>query len=260
MADSGLRVHLASGSRAEDAGYQTAADIALLCAQAGIEYRLIGGLAVSLIHAAHGSPGDLPARQTADADLGAEDHAVAARGLDALLLEQGYRQTQGNRFVKGEGVRARTIDILIPSTGGQLATNVPCGPLTVDAIPGLRLALTTDSLLLALSVRLSTGETLETNLHLPQVISAIVLKAYAFAARSTERDLLDLWKLLETAWNAGITAADWHPVHAQKRDALRHLEQRVIPATSAAGTIARTRGWPHERIAALARQHVPALG
>ena len=124
--------------------------------------------------------------------------------------------------------------------------------------PGLRLALTTDSLLLALSVRLSTGETLETNLHLPQVISAIVLKAYAFAARSTERDLLDLWKLLETAWNAGITAADWHPVHAQKRDALRHLEQRVIPATSAAGTIARTRGWPHERIAALARQHVPA--
>ena len=136
MADSGLRVHLASGSRAEDAGYQTAADIALLCAQAGIEYRLIGGLAVSIIHAAHGAPGDLPTRQTADDDLGAEDHAVAARGLDALLLEQGYRQTQGNRFVKGEGVRARTIDILIPSTGGQLATNVPCGPLTVDAIPG----------------------------------------------------------------------------------------------------------------------------
>lgn len=161
MADSGLRVYLASGSRAEDAGYQTAADIALLCAQAGIEYRLIGGLAVSLVHAAHGSPGDLPARQTADADLGADDHAVAASGLDALLLEQGYRQAQGNRFVKGDGAQARAIDILIPSAGGQLTTNVPCGPLTVDAIPGLRLALTTNPQPLSLTVRLSTGETLE---------------------------------------------------------------------------------------------------
>ena len=258
MADSGLRVHLASGSRAEDAGYQTAADIALLCAQAGIEYRLIGGLAVSLVHAAHGSPGDLPARQTADADLGADDHAVAASGLDALLLEQGYRQAQGNRFVKGDGAQARAIDILIPSAGGQLTTNVPCGPLTVDAIPGLRLALTTNPQPLSLTVRLSTGETLETNLHLPQTIPAIVLKAYAFGARSAERDLLDLWKLLETARSAGINAADWRPVHAQKQDALRHLERSVIPATSVAGNIARARGWPHERIAALARQHVSA--
>lgn len=242
MAESVRRVHLASGSLAEDAGYHAAADIALLCAERGIEYRLVGGLAVALIHATHGAPGEVPPRQTADADLGAEGHIVAESGLDVGLLEQGYRRIEGNRFVKGGGDLARVIDVLVPTMGDRIATNVPCGPLTVDAVPGLRLALSTEPLPLSLSVLLSTGETVETRVDLPQVIPAIVLKAYAFAARSSERDLLDLWKLLEVTRSAGTTVMDWQPVHAQKRDAIRHLYQRVVPATSVGASIARGRG------------------
>lgn len=260
VAEQDQHVQLASGSLAEDSGYRTAADIALLCGDLGVPYRLIGGLAVSLIHAAHGAPGDVPPRQTADADLGAEDHVVAEGGLDVRLLSQGYRQTEGNRFVKGEGDEERVIDVLIPATGGHLTTNVTCGPLTVDAIPGLRLALTTDPLHLSLTVALSTGEPLSTRLAVPAVIPAIVLKAYAFAARSSERDLLDLWKLLESARSAGVTHADWDPVHAQKRDALRHLYRAVVPPGGVAANIARRRRWPHHRIAALVRAHAPEPG
>lgn len=259
MSEPVRHAHLASASLAEDAGYQTAADIALLCAELGIQYRLIGGLAVALIHAAHGAPGEVPSRQTADADLGAEDHIVAESGLDVRLLGQGYRRTEGNRFVKGEGDLARVIDVLVPAMGDRIATNVPCGPLTVDAIPGLRLALSTEPLPLSVSVLLSTGETLNTSVDLPQVIPAIVLKAYAFAARSHERDLLDLWKLFETAHSVGIRVADWQPVHAQKRDAIRRLHQRVVPATGVGANIARDRGWPHQRIAALVHQYIPAI-
>lgn len=167
MADAARQVQLASGSRAEDAGYGTVADLSRLCSDLQIEYRLVGGLAVALIHAAHGSPGEVPARQTADADLGADENVVAESRLGTELQRQGYQQKEGN---------------------------------------------------------------------------------------------LDLWKLLETALSLGITAADWPPVHAQKRDALRHLQERVIPAASVAANIARGKGWPHQRIAALARQHVAALG
>lgn len=127
-------------------------------------------------------------------------------------------------------------------------------------MPGLRLALSTEPLPLCLDVVLSTGEPLEVDLCLPQVIPAIVLKAYAFASRSGEHDLLDLWKLLETARSLGIAAADWQPVRAQKRDAIRLLEQRVVPATSVGAEIARRRGWPHQRIAALVRSHVAPPG
>lgn len=103
MADPGRHVHLVSGSRAEDVGYQTAADTALLCAEARIDYRLIGGLSVSLIHAAQRAPGEVPPRLTADVDLGADDRMVAESGLDVRLLRRGYRMTHGNRFVKEEG-------------------------------------------------------------------------------------------------------------------------------------------------------------
>jgi hypothetical protein len=250
-------LNLVSGSLAEDAGYQAAADIAVVCADLGIEYRLIGGLASALIHAAHGAPGDVPPRQTADADLGADDLIVAAAGLKARLLAQGYRRSHGNRFVAGEGDATRTIDVLVPAPGPRLLGNISCGPLVVDAIPGLRLAFAVEPLTLSLAVRLSTGAPLVASVEVPQVIPALVLKAYAFAARITDRDLLDLWRLLETAHALGLTSEDWRPIHAQKRDALPHLESLVLPAASVGANIARRQRWPHPRIAALARAQIP---
>ncbi|MCK0110547.1 hypothetical protein MWU75_00085 [Ornithinimicrobium sp. F0845] len=114
-----LALHLASGSLAEDAGYLTSADIASVALGLGLDYRLVGGLAVSMLHAAHGSPGDVPPRQTADADVGMDHHIVTSDGLVQGLGELDYVQTEGNRFVKGAGDEARVIDVLVPTVGGR---------------------------------------------------------------------------------------------------------------------------------------------
>lgn len=250
-------VHIASGSLAEDAGYRTAADLAALASQTGLTYRLVGGLAVSLLHSAHGAPGDLPLRLTADADLGTEDHVLVTSGLTDELRELGYRQTEGNRFVRDGTEHPRVIDILIPTIGDRLETNITRGDLTVDAVPGLRLALDDPPVIVALTTTLSSGETLSVDLALPGIIPAIVLKAYAFNARVAERDLRDLWKLLEIAHSLELVPADWSPMSAQKRDAARVLHARVAPPSSVGATMARRYGLAHARIAALVQAHVP---
>ena len=61
---------LIAASRAEEAGYLALADIARLAEQTGIDYRIVGGLMVSLHVAASGA--DDPAlRQTLDAETAA---------------------------------------------------------------------------------------------------------------------------------------------------------------------------------------------
>lgn len=168
---------MVSGSRAEDAGYRTAADVALVAAQTNLAYRLVGGLAVSLLHAAHGSPGETRPRLTADADLGVDDKIVAEVGLAEVLRGLGYQQSEGNRFIHGAAADQRVIDVLIPTVGDRLQTNVTRGDLVLDAVPGLGLALDTPPMVVSLSVWLSTGESLDTTLHLPDVIPALSLKA-----------------------------------------------------------------------------------
>ena len=250
-------VSLISGSAAEDASHRTAVDIAVAATQANLPYRLIGGLAVSILHAAFGSPGEVPHRLTADADLGVDDQILVGSDVGRVLEELGYTQVEGNRFIHGSGVSQRTIDVLVPTMGDHLVTNIPVGPLRVDAVPGLRLALDTPPLTVALTAVLSSGEALSADLSLPGVVPATVLKAYAFAARSEPRDLLDLWKLLEVAHLLGLSFDDWEPMRAQKRDAALVLHDRVGSRPSVGATMSRRHGWPHARLAALVQTQVP---
>ena len=64
-------VALVSTSRAQEAGYLAARDVQDLAERAGLQYRLVGGIAVSLLTWVHGAADRVPARDTADADLGA---------------------------------------------------------------------------------------------------------------------------------------------------------------------------------------------
>jgi len=118
-------VSLISGSAAEDASHRTAVDIAVAATQANLPYRLIGGLAVSILHAAFGSPGEVPHRLTADADLGVDDQILVGSDVGRVLEELGYTQVEGNRFIHGSGVSQRTIDVLVPTVGDHLVTNIP---------------------------------------------------------------------------------------------------------------------------------------
>lgn len=99
--------------------------------------------------------------------------------------------------------------MLAPSYIGRLQPNQPHGELVVDEVPGLNLALARDGTPITVEVTLTSGHTVTTTLMLPDVVSAICLKAYAYAGRLTARDAVDLWRLLEAAYAAGITADIW---------------------------------------------------
>jgi hypothetical protein len=73
-------IELGSTSRAGDAGYLAAADVAAIAAELDIDYRLIGGNAVSLLAAVHGVTDLVPGRETADADFAAGYQVVADPG------------------------------------------------------------------------------------------------------------------------------------------------------------------------------------
>ena len=82
-------VRLHSFGRASDAAYLAAADITKLAADLQMDYRLVGGNAVTLLVAAHGVTTQVPGRETADADLGLGHRIVAdPRLLPALVVRR----------------------------------------------------------------------------------------------------------------------------------------------------------------------------
>jgi hypothetical protein len=213
------RLVLTSAGRASDAAFLAAADLAAVAAELDAPYRLVGGNAVTLLVAVHGVTDLVPGRETADADFGATYPVVADPRLVVALLERGYQQQSGNRFARthtlpvlGGGTAPSwhlVVDVLAPSYEGRLLTNRPHGELVVDEVPGLNLALARPATQVAVEVQLTSGHDLVTDLVLPDVVSAICLKAYAYAGRFTDRDAVDLWRLLEAALAAGVTAASW---------------------------------------------------
>jgi hypothetical protein len=251
---------LASTGRASDAGHLAAADLAVVADRLSVDYRLIGGNAVTLLGAHHGVGDLVPPRETADADFGAAHDVVADPRLPAALADLGYRRTSGNRFSRAHADAAGeldvTIDVLAPSAAGRLRGNQAHGALLVDEVPGLSLALARPSTALEVEVRLTSGIALTAALDLPDVVSALCLKAYAYSGREQQRDALDIWRLLEAASAAGVRAADW-PHDAAAGDAARILHTR-FGRPMARGLADATRSRPHQtRIRALVTRVVP---
>lgn len=219
-------VTLSSTSRATDAGYRAATDMAEIARRLGVAYRLVGGNAVSLLTAVHDVGGLVPARDTADADFAAHYDVVGDPRLPAALTEQGYRQVAGNRFTRIDLASGDelAVDVLAPSFTSRLRANRPHGSLLVDEVPGVAFALARPATVVAAEVVLTSGPPLRTELHLPDVVAALCLKAYAYAGRWQRRDALDVWRLLEAAHAAGARAADW-PTSATPRDAAAILRR-----------------------------------
>jgi hypothetical protein len=134
------QVALVSTSRANDAAYRAAAEMAEIASRLGAEYRLVGGNAVSLLTAVHRVTALVPARDTADADFAAAYDVVGDPRLPAALAEQGYRQVAGNRFTRPDVTSGAelTVDVLAPSfphaygpigsTGASSSTRFPASP------------------------------------------------------------------------------------------------------------------------------------
>jgi hypothetical protein len=81
-----VRLSLLSTSRSGDAGYLAAKDLAEIAATLEVDYRLVGGNAVSLLVAASGAASTVPGRETADADFGAAFEVIGDPRLPAVGL------------------------------------------------------------------------------------------------------------------------------------------------------------------------------
>lgn len=72
---------LSSPSAATDSAWRAAFDISQIAAQLAVKYRLVGGISVTLLTHHYGVDDQLPARETADADMGAPHYVCADDGL-----------------------------------------------------------------------------------------------------------------------------------------------------------------------------------
>lgn len=213
-------LHIVSDSRAYDAAIRALVDAAEVAT--GLDaWLIVGGHMVNLHVLRSGV--DRPARMTRDADLAVELLALRDGALLTRLRELGYRNTMSaNRFDLATPAGTAAIDVLVPSYSHRHRPNMDGGSIAVDGFPVLNLALARQPLVLDLAATLTAGDSLRARVHIPDVVSAIAIKAFAYAERFAARDAEDLASLLEVADATGLAAADW-PDQRTFTAAARHL-------------------------------------
>ena len=200
---------LYSPSSATDSAWRAASDIADIAAQLGVKYRLVGGISVTLLTHHYGVDDQVPARETADADMGAPRYVCGDDQLVAAMSQRGYSRTEGNRFVRKDRDHARTIDILGPSHSTRIETNEKVGDLSIDMVPGLHTALKLDPAEVDVRAVLRDGTHMDLHLLLPDIHGALVMKSLAYRGRFEARDAADVWRLLVAAQAAGFSPDQW---------------------------------------------------
>jgi hypothetical protein len=249
------RLSLLSTSNAQDAGYLALADVAALAGGLRLEFRIVGGHMVSLLVNAY-EASRAPARETADADMGATFDVFADERLRPAILKHGYEAVAGNRFSRTDAVgRELVIDLLAPSYSGKHQPNQTHGDFVLDEVPGLSLALALPALVLDVEIELRAGQRLSFDVPVPPPVPALAIKAVAYRSRLLDKDAVDIWRLLEVAARAGVTPADWEPP-GTRTDARRVLHE-YFGRRNAPGTVAAARADEiRTRIAYLAMTHV----
>lgn len=224
-------VALVSTSRAADGGFHALADLAAIAATLDIQHRIVGGHMVTILARVHGVADQVPHRETLDADFGATPEVIAESGLVQALRDRDYTTPDySNRFVRTHqdplGSVDLAIDVLAPTYGsGNRVRSMACGDLTVDAIPGLALALTRPAIETVIAVRLfAGGGSITTKVAVPDLASALCLKAFSYAGRCSDRDSLDLYRLMVAAEAAGLRPEAW-PTNSDGRRAAAILRE-----------------------------------
>ncbi len=146
------RLVLGATSLADEAAFVALSDLVGVVGDgSGVQYRLIGGIMVSL-HAQRWRLGPLLYRQTGDADLGVPPAVLRNTKIVARLQDLGYERVAGNRFerplnphtlpeaYKGTD-RVAAIDLLVPAYTSRARDNVQVGELQTTEVRGLALAL-----------------------------------------------------------------------------------------------------------------------
>ena len=196
MSDFRAQVHIVSTSNAADRGFLALADFAAARLPED-SYRVIGGHMVQLLQHVYPLDG-WQLRGTADADAGMEPRALVAGGqqLHQHMLGLGYELEKGNRYSKSLIQGRLDVDILVPSfDGNHHCTEI--GGRGFDSIPGLHLAIAANAVIVQATVVSTSGETIEFTVPIPDVETAVVLKALAWRSRYADKDVTDLATLFE---------------------------------------------------------------
>jgi hypothetical protein len=246
------RLVLGAASLADEATFVALSDLAAIVGEnPDVEYRLIGGVMVSL-HAQRWRLGPLLYRQTADADLGVPPAVLRDTEILARLRELGYRKVAGNRFERrldsptplttGKGSeRVAAIDVLVPAYTSRARDNVPVGELQTTEVRGLALALNRPPVRASLRMGMLDGKTMLTaDVLLPDEHSTLVLRAYAWHARGEGKDAVDLWRALEIASTAGVTLQAMISEDAVRASEL--VREAFVSPGTAVDALASTRG------------------
>lgn len=190
-----IRVHAISNSDALGYLGQQAISTAVSPEDA---YRIVGGHMVRLLLEVYPTPRATP-RSTLDADAAVGDIEMVGP-LSESLRAQDFVKSGGNVFLKqAEGEQQIEINLLLPRLDrapGIRPRHVP-GIGQVDSLPELHLVMQSDPLHLDVTAILLDGQAIEYRTRIPDVEAAIILKAHAWKARRTEKDLADLHSLLE---------------------------------------------------------------
>lgn len=254
-------IAVSSHSNAADAGYMALKDLAE--AAQGVNYRVIGGHMVQMLARAFPAP-DAIERFTMDADAGIENPVAAGLDLHERLLERGYSAVRGNHYRLGTHELAPRIDLLVPGEAGEGQSEH--GGRGFDVAPGLRLALAADPVVISVQALLSTGSRHRFTVLVPTVEAAVVMKTLVRQRRIIDRDIADLYSLLEVAHAHRGAGFPWKlagdTAHRGSRlDTARVLYQ-LVNAIERGQPVTGNSGVVGFRLAALIRGLVaePALG
>lgn len=261
------RLTVTARSFAEDAAYRATA--ALAQASDGIDWRLIGGMAVHL-QVRRSATTDIDDRTTQDADGALRTTLAADRTIEVVTREAtqvadrlhaaGYVREAGNRFVLPSSDSADpAIDLVGISTTGRVRSNRPIRgtDLVVDEFPGVGFAFGPaphqQPDIVLLRTILLDGTHHEVTVPIANVMSLLILKADCLKSRSLDSDAVDIWRLLEV-----VESGDASVLRPWPGDTLRILRQR---ATQVARTAAQGHAQPdlaQARVMALLARHVLA--
>ena len=86
------------------------------------------------------------------------------------------------------------------------------GPLSADAAPGLTIALARKATWIDVSVVLTTQQSVDLQLPLPDIAIAVVLKALAWHKRLADKDATDVYRLLDV-WDQDVAASQALPLN-----------------------------------------------
>ncbi|MGH8512677.1 MAG: nucleotidyl transferase AbiEii/AbiGii toxin family protein [Gammaproteobacteria bacterium] len=236
--------------------------------------RIIGGHMV-MLHVQRWGLGRELYRETQDADLGIAPVAVKDGEIISALLDAGYERAAGNRFVRDvqdipltlrDGDQPKTqaaIDILTPAYRSRARDNVKISDdLTTTEVLGLALALKRPGIELELTLQRINGDIHDVRLVVPDEVSALVLKVLAWWRRSAAKDAVDIWRLLEVSFAAGLGPVDfkraWSGADEVLADAFSVIEDPAMKAIAAAGPLNdEARRERHTRIRALIQRLLP---